>query len=236
MRRMPGANSVAIFWHCSYLFQSYADDARTGAEEARSNAKSRSSQSSRSARKPSALGRRSNISPLSSLGEYLHPLKHTLRLHLSQDPLPGGLCIFPPSFSWSIQRMWHVTGCVRNLVGTHHTDEQAHAHQHKVAPNTAHLFLLLVTYTSIFKLAYCGFGCFFPLGAQACRLWRARNSGEARSQSRLLLCSLLSSTRRRKRADGRGARQHPLRHFASTAGRRCTCRSACCVQTRDAPF
>ena len=133
----------------------------------------------------------------------------------------------------------HVAGmsrCVRNLIGTHHTDEQAHAHQHKVSPNTAHLFLLLVTYTSVFKLAYCGFGCLFPQGAQACRLWRARNSGEARSQSRLLLRSLLSSTRRRKRADGRGARQHPLRHFASTAGRGCTCRSACCVQTTDAPF
>ncbi len=102
---MPGANCSAIFWHCHYLFQSYADDVRTGAEEARSNAKSRSSQSSRSARKPRALGRRSNVSLLSSLGEYLHTLKHTMRLHLSQDPLPGGLCICFSSFSWSIQRM-----------------------------------------------------------------------------------------------------------------------------------
>ena len=140
MRRMPGANSFAIFWHCHYLFQSYADDARTGAEEARSNAKSRSSQSSRSARKPSALGRRSNISPLSSLGEYLHPLKHTLRLHLSQDPLPGGLCIFPPSFSWSIQRMWQACHAVYVIWSARIIRMNKHTHTSTKFPQTLPTF------------------------------------------------------------------------------------------------
>ena len=79
----------------------YVDGVRTGAEAARSKAKSRSSQSSFSARAPSALGRRSNFSPPSSaLGAYVHPPKHTIRLHLSQQPFPGGLCLFFFSFSW----------------------------------------------------------------------------------------------------------------------------------------